>query len=121
MARVLIAESDKDLREAMSRTLLQAGHKVIATPSGAIAQRVLLADQEYDLIISGNETFEMKGIDLLKWVKENHPTKNIPFVLYTGMSSLGRKCRRMGGIFLDKSSIEPLHKTINRILPGSKT
>ena len=66
--RVLVAEDDSDLRNAVREALLMKGFVVNSASDGAKAA-VLAALEEYDVIISDVRMPGMSGIDLARSVR----------------------------------------------------
>jgi DNA-binding response OmpR family regulator len=80
MAKILIAEDERDIRDLIVFTLTYGGHEVVAAPNGA--ELVELAPKEKpDLIISDVRMPKMTGYEACIALKANPATKDIPFVM----------------------------------------
>lgn len=82
---VLIVEDDTDIRETLSEVLYVAGYAVEAVASGPEAV-VRLEKATYDAIVSDVRMPAMTGIDLYRWLQQNHGKLVTRFVLITGGS-----------------------------------
>jgi CheY-like chemotaxis protein len=79
MARILIAEDEKDIRELITFTLGFAGHDVTATSNGeeAVSKAIELVP---DLILLDVRMPRMTGYEACEKIKLNDKTKEIPVV-----------------------------------------
>jgi len=79
MAKILIAEDEKDIRDLITFTLRFAGHEVTATTNGEeayeTAQRV-----NPDLILLDVRMPRMTGYEACWHIKANEMTRHIPVV-----------------------------------------
>ncbi len=79
MAKILIAEDERDIRELVSFTLRYAGHEVVAASNGEEA--VAAAQQEMpDLILMDVRMPRMTGYEACKKIKADPHTEEIPVV-----------------------------------------
>ncbi len=79
MARILIAEDERDIRDLIEFTLKFAGHEVIKAKNGAEA--IALAPVEKpDLILLDVRMPRMTGYEACKAIKANDQVKDIPVV-----------------------------------------
>jgi DNA-binding response OmpR family regulator len=79
MAKILIAEDERDIRDLIEFTLQYAGHEVIKVSNGADA--VELAPQvKPDLILLDVRMPRMTGYEACRMLKANEDVKNIPVV-----------------------------------------
>ena len=81
MARVLIAEDDLQMREAVSRALSGNGHAVTAVSDGYAALERLAAES-FDLLLSDIAMPGMDGIELALIAAKSWP--NVAVLLMTG-------------------------------------
>jgi CheY-like chemotaxis protein len=81
MPKVLIAAPDGEMRQAVSRALSNAGHRVDAVASGVVAL-ARLASASFDVVVADLAMPGMSGIDLLKALRSASPP--IKMVVYTG-------------------------------------
>ena len=79
MAKILIIEDEKDIRQLVIYTLQYAGYQVIAGVNGEEA--VALAQQELpDLILMDVRMPRMDGYQAAQQIKNNETTQHIPIV-----------------------------------------
>ena len=79
MARILIAEDERDIRDLITFTLRFAGHEVIATSNGEEAFQT--ANKEIpDLILLDVRMPRMNGYEACANIKANQATENIPII-----------------------------------------
>lgn len=79
MAKILIAEDERDIRDLIEFTLKYAGHEVIKASNGAEA--VELASQvKPDLILMDVRMPRMTGYEACRALKAIDEMKNIPIV-----------------------------------------
>lgn len=79
MAKILIAEDERDIRDLIEFTLKYAGHEVHKAANGAEA--VELAPQVMpDLIMMDVRMPKMTGYEACKVIKEMEATRHIPIV-----------------------------------------
>jgi len=91
-SRLLIAEDDWDLREALVETLDYAGFDVLAAESAEQAL-VLLASEPVDMVISDVNMGAMDGHELLCRIRAEFPL--IPVLLITAYGSIGQSVEAM--------------------------
>jgi CheY-like chemotaxis protein len=91
MARVLIAEDDRPVRELLARALAQDGHEVDSAPDGAAALD-RLAMERFDLLLTDIRMPIMDGIALALAAARDHP--DLAIVLMTGYA--GERERAQG-------------------------
>jgi DNA-binding response OmpR family regulator len=77
MARILIAEDERDIRDLITFTLRFAGHEVIAAANGEEAYEKALKEKP-DLILMDVRMPRMTGYEACKRMKAEPTTKNIP-------------------------------------------
>jgi len=82
MAKILIAEDERDIRDLVAFTLRFAGHEVFAASNGEEA--VEMAPKVYpDLILMDVRMPRMTGYQACKIMKSNPDLKDIPVVFLT--------------------------------------
>lgn len=82
---VLIVEDDKALGEGLVRYLVQAGHRVELATSGREAD-LLLAHEEYDLVILDIGLPGMDGFEVLRRARQREPY--VPALVLTARDSV---------------------------------
>jgi DNA-binding response OmpR family regulator len=82
MAKILIAEDERDIRDLVAFTLRFAGHEVVVATNGEEA--VQMAPQvSPDLILMDVRMPKMTGYEACKVMKANPDIKDIPVVFLT--------------------------------------
>ena len=82
MAKILIAEDERDIRDLVAFTLRFAGHEVFAAANGEEAVE-LAPNVNPDLIIMDVRMPRMTGYEACKVMKANPDLKDIPVVFLT--------------------------------------
>ena len=94
MAKILIAEDERDIRDLITFTLRFAGHEVVATSNGeeayGAAQKLLP-----DLILLDVRMPRMTGYETCEKLKSSGPTQHIPVVF---LSAKGQESEVQTGI-----------------------
>jgi DNA-binding response OmpR family regulator len=94
MAKILIAEDERDIRDLITFTLTFAGHEVVATPNG---EEAFLKSQEFtpDLIMMDVRMPRMTGYEACKKMKELDHLKAVPVVF---LSAKGQESEVQAGL-----------------------
>lgn len=79
MAKILIAEDERDIRDLITFTLRFAGHEVIPTANGEEAYQAALKEIP-DLILLDVRMPRMTGYEACEQLKATASTQNIPVV-----------------------------------------
>jgi len=104
MAKILIAEDERDIRDLITFTLRFAGYEVVSASNGEEA--VSQALQEIpDLILLDVRMPRMTGYEACAKIKENQKTKDIPIVF---LSAKGQETEIQAG--LNAGAVEYLLK-----------
>lgn len=82
MAKILIAEDERDIRDLVAFTLRFAGYEVFAAPNGEEAVE-LASRVNPDLILMDVRMPRMTGYEACKVMKANPDLKDIPVVFLT--------------------------------------
>ncbi len=83
--KILLVEDASVMRKMETKTLNSLNlNNIKEAENGNEAVEYLKKDSAVDLIISDWNMPEMDGFELLKWVRSNEGTKNIPFLMATG-------------------------------------
>lgn len=94
MARILIAEDERDIRDLITFTLKFAGHEVIPTANGEEAY--LKAQEEIpDLIMMDVRMPRMTGYEACRKMKEIDTLKRIPVIF---LSAKGQEAEVSAGL-----------------------
>jgi DNA-binding response OmpR family regulator len=104
MAKILIAEDERDIRDLITFTLRFAGYEVVAASNGEEA--VNLAFQELpDLILLDVRMPRMTGYEVCEKIKADSKTKDIPVMF---LSAKGQETEIQAG--LQSGAVEYLLK-----------
>lgn len=121
MAKILIADDEKDIRDLITFTLQFAGHEVIATSNGEDAYHQAI-EVIPDVILLDVRMPRMTGYEACRQIKSNENTKNIPVVF---LSAKGQESEVNAGIdagaeayILKPFSPDQLTEKITSILTG---
>jgi len=79
MAKILIAEDERDIRELITFTLRFAGYEVVAASNGEQAVELARAEQP-DLIMMDVRMPRMTGYEACEVMKQDDQLKDIPIV-----------------------------------------
>jgi DNA-binding response OmpR family regulator len=94
MAKILIAEDERDIRDLITFTLRFAGHEVIATANGEEALQTALQEIP-DLVILDVRMPRMSGYEACEQIKANESTQHIPVVF---LSAKGQESEVQAGL-----------------------
>jgi two-component system alkaline phosphatase synthesis response regulator PhoP len=94
MAKILIAEDERDIRDLVSFTLKFAGYEVVAASDGQDAYEKTLVERP-DLILMDVRMPRMTGYEACKKMKEEPSIKNIPVVF---LSAKGQEAEIRSGL-----------------------
>jgi DNA-binding response OmpR family regulator len=121
MAKILIAEDERDIRELITFTLKFAGHEVFQTSNGEEAYQMATRIIP-DLIVLDVRMPRMTGYEVCEQIKSNSNTQNIPVVF---LSAKGQENEVKMGIevgaeeyILKPFSPEQLVERVKSILVG---
>ncbi|MCJ7622310.1 MAG: response regulator [Anaerolineaceae bacterium] len=104
MAKILIAEDERDIRDLITFTLEFAGFEVIAVSNGEEAVRAAL-EEIPDLILLDGRMPKMTGYEACAKIKSEPEVKNIPIAF---LSAKGQQSEIQEG--LDSGAVEYLSK-----------
>jgi DNA-binding response OmpR family regulator len=119
MAKVLVAEDERDIRELITFTLRYAGHEVIQAANGEEAL-ALAREAVPDLIMMDVRMPKMTGYEACRLIKADDKTKHIPVVF---LSAKGQEMEIQTGLevgaadyILKPFAPEQLIKRVSEIL-----
>jgi two-component system chemotaxis response regulator CheY len=118
---ILVVDDVMTMRRIVRNILRDLQFKnIIDAEDGAAAVRIL-ETQKVDLIVSDWNMPVMTGLELLKWVRANEGTKNVPFLMITAeaqkdniMEALKAK---VSGYMVKPFTPQSLAEKLQRILP----
>lgn len=82
-AKVLIVDADPDKLATLTVALTTAAYHVTSATSASFALTTLERDRP-DLIVSGNRTEDMDGVEFCSIIRSDPATHDIPFLLLSG-------------------------------------
>jgi CheY-like chemotaxis protein len=94
MAKILIAEDERDIRDLISFTLRYAGHEVIATADGAEAVETAYKEMP-DLVLMDVRMPKMTGYEACEIIKADPTLAHIPVVF---LSAKGQEAEVRTGL-----------------------
>jgi CheY-like chemotaxis protein len=123
MAKILIAEDERDIRELITFTLRYAGHEVTQAANGEEA--LALAKQAIpDLILMDVRMPKMTGYEACRHIKADDALKNIPVIF---LSAKGQETEIQTGLEVGASDYilkpfapDQLIKRVSEILTANK-
>lgn len=122
MAKILIAEDERDIRDLVTFTLQFAGYEVVSAANGSEAVEMARAEMP-DLIMMDVRMPVMTGYEACRVLKEDGPTQNIPVVF---LSAKGQEQEVQSGMdagaidyILKPFSPENLTRRVEEILDRS--
>lgn len=86
MAKILLAEDDKSMRDFLTIALTKAGHDVTARNNGLEALKELEANKNYDLLLTDIVMPGMDGIELSQMATSLCPKMKVMFI--TGFAAV---------------------------------
>ena len=94
MAKILIADDERDIRDLITFTLRFAGHEVIPTSNGEDAYHTAVKEIP-DLILLDVRMPKMTGYEACQHIKADENTKDIPVIF---LSAKGQESEVQTGI-----------------------
>jgi CheY-like chemotaxis protein len=113
---ILIVEDTDPVRLMFTRLLAQEGYLVTDAPD-CEAALLLLEQEAFDLLLADYHLPNMKGSDLIRYVRQQHPAMRT--VLMSGdpsVSYLAKDCMA-DGFYAKGNSLAQLLKAIAAVLP----
>ncbi|MFN3505284.1 MAG: response regulator [Caldimicrobium sp.] len=81
--KILIVDDFATMRKIIRNILIQLGFKNILEADDGTTALDILSKEKVDLIISDWNMPKMSGLELLKAVRGNEATKDLPFIMVT--------------------------------------
>ncbi len=82
---LLIVDDDEANRDLLARRLLRSGYAVETASNGPQAV-ALVASRPYDLVLLDTHMPDMSGLEVLRIVRAQHASANLPIIMVTGRS-----------------------------------
>jgi len=120
-SKVLLVDDSKFLRIANERALCKAGYEVSTAADGEEALRIA-NDQLPDIILLDMMLPKISGPDVLKALKANPATKDIPVIVLTSLSQKNEEKLLSEGAaaYFEKSTLQ-LDKSSDRLAEAVET
>ncbi len=122
MAKILIAEDERDIRDLITFTLRYAGHEVVQATNGEEAYSLTLQEKP-NLVLMDVRMPKMTGYDACRAIKANDEIKHIPVVF---LSAKGQEAEVQTGLEIGASDYilkpfapDQLAKRVEEILAQS--
>lgn len=96
MAKILLAEDDRSMRDFLTLALTKAGHEVTAAADGLEALGMLKDGGEYELLLSDIVMPGMDGIELSRMATNLCPALKVMFITGFAAVSMGENMPRTG-------------------------
>ena len=117
--KVLVVEDSRPLRLEDEQVLNKAGYRVISAEDGETALRLATAEKP-DLIILDLMLPKLGGVEVLKRLKDNERTSEIPVVVLSGLSNKNAEKLIEAGAeaYFEKSEVMPdrQHNRLPRLI-----
>ena len=117
--RILLADDNRSIQEVVKRVAERRGHEIIHATSGALALSVAIETQP-DLIVLDMEFPDADGRDVLRKLKAEPRTADIPVVVWSGReghTSDSRISLDLGAEdFVEKTDAQLLLLKLERVL-----
>jgi NtrC-family two-component system response regulator AlgB len=118
MAKLLIVDDEKNIRQSLTHFLSGCGHDVTAADSAREALDLLAEGAEFDLVLSDWRMAEMNGLELLRAIKEKYP--DVVVVLMTAYGTIDNAVAAMKAgayDYLTKPfSVDQIQHVVDRVL-----
>jgi CheY-like chemotaxis protein len=107
--KILLVEDSKPIRRENERALLDAGYDVVCALDGESALR-FARDLKPDLILLDMILPKMSGPDVLRHLKDEPATTEIPVVVLSSLTEKNRQKLMEEGAeeYIEKNSLKPL-------------
>ncbi len=117
---ILVVDDVPDAIEVVRRNLAPLGYRIVSAGSASEAMR-MLKHTRFDLVITDYKMPELSGVDLIRYVRENHPDTEV--VMITGYASVGGAVEAMkvgaseylSKPFTDEELVESVQRTLEAL------
>jgi len=118
--KLLIVEDREVMLKIIRRLLVQLGFNDIDGAANGVKALEKVRDKSYDLILSDWNMDEMSGFELLKHVRADPRTADVPFILVTAEAKpeniMAAKAAGANGYLLKPFKLDMLQQTIEEVL-----
>ncbi|WP_338667475.1 response regulator [Pseudodesulfovibrio methanolicus] len=120
MAKILIAEDDRISQKLAAKIVKELGHIVFVSPHGKHAYETLMANNDFDLLLTDIMMPEMDGQQLIKTLRGDQQFNDLPIIIMSavvGISDISNLLKLGATLFLAKPlEREELQNYITRCL-----
>ncbi len=110
--RILIVDDSHSMLRIVKKFFNNMGfHHIFEATNGIEALEMIQTENAFNLIVSDLNMPRMNGFELLKIVKEDHRTKNIPFVMLT-VEAIQRTMNKAIAMGVDSYIVKPVTQKI---------
>ena len=95
MAKLLIVDDEKNIRNHLSTFFEICGHRVRTAESARQALDMLANEREFDLVLNDYRMAEVNGLELLQRIKRDNP--RLPVILMTAYGTVENAVAAMKG------------------------
>jgi CheY-like chemotaxis protein len=115
--KILLVEDSMAIRQENERVLLKAGYEVVCAKDGESALK-FAREQRPELILLDMILPKMSGPEVLKQLKKDSATSNIPVIVLSSLSEKNRQKLIEAGAdeYVEKSTLSPMPGT--NLLPN---
>jgi CheY-like chemotaxis protein len=120
MAKILIAEDDRISQKLAAKIVEELGHTAFVSPHGTHASETLMANNDFDLLLTDIMMPEMDGQQLIKTLRGDQQFNDLPIIIMSavvGISDISNLLKLGATLFLAKPlEREELQDYITRCL-----
>jgi len=121
MARILVADDEKDIRTLTNRTLTHEGHDVTLAEDGELAIE-LMKHNDYDLVILDIMMPNKNGLEVVQYMKKDERLQSVPIFLFSASGPINTLTLEVKDIvdaylrkpFMRKEFLQIVNKLINK-------
>jgi len=121
MAKILIAEDERPIRDIISRIVEQTGHAAIKCSNGRAAWDILCFNPDIKLLITDVSMPEMNGDELVSKIRQDKDLSEMPALIISGAiraKDIAHLLKLGATAFLPKPvSIKDLRAYIHKFIP----
>ena len=121
LARILVADDEKDIRKFTNRILTHEGHDVTLADDGELAIE-LMKQNDYDLVILDIMMPNKNGLEVVQYMKKDERLQNVPIFLFSASGPINTLTLEVKDIvdaylrkpFMRKEFLQIVNKLINK-------
>jgi len=121
LARILVADDEKDIRTLTNRTLTHEGHDVTLADDGELAIE-LMKQNDYDLVILDIMMPNKNGLEVVQYMKKDERLQSVPIFLFSASGPINTLTLEVKDIvdaylrkpFMRKEFLQIVNKLINK-------